>query len=90
MILVPMTNDEFDVILAALARAASAESDTRMVSLGNALEGRARRGDELRDAVAFVDWVKSAPEAERVAVGTDHWDRLEVAARRAVHLSDAS
>lgn len=37
---------------------------------------------ELADAVSFLDRVRSLGEDERLAVGTDHWDRLEAAARR--------
>lgn len=36
---------------------------------------------ELRDAIAFVERVKAASSDEQIAVGTDHWSRLEAAAR---------
>jgi hypothetical protein len=37
--------------------------------------------------VQFFDRVKKASDAERIAVGQDHWDWLERAARRVAHLS---
>lgn len=37
---------------------------------------------EVRDALDFFDRVKAASADEQIAVGTDHWDRLEAAARR--------
>lgn len=40
---------------------------------------------ELRDAVAFFDKVRAASADEQIAVGTDHWDRLEAAARNLVN-----
>lgn len=43
---------------------------------------------EARDAVEFFDKVKGATEAEKIAVGTDHWDRLEAAIRACAALSD--
>lgn len=39
---------------------------------------------ELSQALEFFDNVRAAPEEERIAVGTDHWDWLESAARRCV------
>jgi len=36
---------------------------------------------ELKDAVAFFDRVAGASDDEKIAVGHDHWDRLEAAAR---------
>lgn len=39
---------------------------------------------ELRNAVAFLDKVRAASEDERIAVGQDHWERLEAAARALV------
>lgn len=44
---------------------------------------------ELRNAIAFFDKVKGATEAEKIAVGTNHWDRLEAAARKAISTSPA-
>ena len=41
------------------------------------------RIDELRDAIAFLDKVRASRQSEQIAVGTDHWDRLEKAARAA-------
>lgn len=40
--------------------------------------------DALRDALIFVDKVRNASMAEQIAVGTDHWIRLEQAARDVV------
>jgi hypothetical protein len=37
--------------------------------------------EELSDAIAFFDRVKSASLEEQIAVGQDHWIRLEAAAR---------
>lgn len=37
---------------------------------------------DLKRAVVFFDKVKVATQAEKNAVGTDHWDWLEKAARR--------
>ena len=45
-------------------------------------QGMEEAVQEVRDAVAFVDRVRAATEAEKNAVGTDHWDRLESAARQ--------
>lgn len=39
---------------------------------------------ELHAALDFFDRVKAAPERDRIAVGTDHWDRLEAATRGVV------
>jgi hypothetical protein len=47
MIQVLMSDDEFELVLAALATASATEVDTRIVVLGNALEGRAGRMSEL-------------------------------------------
>lgn len=38
----------------------------------------------LHEAVRFMDRVRAASNAERVAVGSDHWDWLETAARHVV------
>lgn len=40
--------------------------------------------EDLRDAVAFFDRVKGSSQADKIAVGSDHWDRLEKAARKLV------
>lgn len=40
--------------------------------------------EEMKKALEFFDLVKAAPENERIAVGQDHWDWLESAARRVV------
>lgn len=42
---------------------------------------------ELEQALAFFDRVKQSSEEERCAVGADHWDWLEQAARRVVEAS---
>lgn len=42
---------------------------------------------ELRRAVEFFDRVNASSAAEKNAVGRDHWDWLEKAARRAAQLS---
>lgn len=39
---------------------------------------------ELRNALDFLDRVRKATLDEQIAVGTDHWERLEAAARRIV------
>ncbi|WP_286951483.1 MULTISPECIES: hypothetical protein [Brevundimonas] len=38
--------------------------------------------EEARDAVDFFDRVKAATQAEQIAVGRDHWTRMEAALRR--------
>lgn len=38
--------------------------------------------EEVADAVDFFDRVKAATQDEQIAVGRDHWNRLEAAARR--------
>lgn len=38
----------------------------------------------LREAVLFFDRVKASSGPERTAVGSDHWDWLETAARHVV------
>lgn len=38
----------------------------------------------LRSALDFLDRVQASTGDERTAVGTDHWDWLEKAARRVV------
>lgn len=43
--------------------------------------------DRLRQAVDFFDRVKASTAAERTAVGRDHWDWLESAARDVVKAS---
>jgi hypothetical protein len=90
MIQVMMSDDEFELLMIALAKASATEADTSMIALGNALEGPVRRSDELRRAVEFFDRVKAASEDEKIAVGHDHWDRLESAARDAVAPLQAS
>lgn len=42
---------------------------------------------ECADAVDFFDRVHSASDDEKIAVGTDHWNRLEAACRQAAALS---
>lgn len=37
--------------------------------------------EEVADAVDFFDRVKASTQAEQIAVGRDHWNRLEAAAR---------
>jgi hypothetical protein len=44
---------------------------------------------DLRRAVQFFDRVKEASLDEKIAVGTDHWDWLEKAARRVANISNA-
>lgn len=43
----------------------------------------------LRDAIAFFDKVKNATQDEQIAVGTDHWDRLERAVRSLIPAAPA-
>jgi len=43
---------------------------------------------DLRRAVEFFDKVKAGTQAEQIAVGQDHWDWLERAARRVAELSN--
>ena len=38
--------------------------------------------DECRRAVEFMDRVRASSDAEKNAVGNDHWDWLERAARK--------
>lgn len=61
-----------------LHRLAMSEEALRIVSK--------RQGaiNELREAITFFDRVKVAPENERIAVGQDHWNWLEAAARKVV------
>jgi hypothetical protein len=42
---------------------------------------------ELEQALAFFDRVRQSSDEERCAVGADHWDWLEQAARRVVEAS---
>lgn len=42
---------------------------------------------EAKDAVAFFDQVKAASQDEKIAVGRDHWNRLEAAIRAVAALS---
>lgn len=81
MLQIVVTEKELDLILHALAVSAASSTGTELISLGNELENRARRCRELSDAVEFLDRVRDASEAEKLAVGTDHWVRLEAAAR---------
>lgn len=37
--------------------------------------------EDLKRCVAFFDKVSAASDAERTAVGSDHWDWLESAAK---------
>lgn len=43
--------------------------------------------DDLKRALAFFDKVKVSTEAEKTAVGTDHWEWLEKAARRVAQMT---
>lgn len=45
--------------------------------------------EEARDAVAFFDRVKAASQDEQIAVGRDHWNRLEAAIRAVAALGEA-
>lgn len=40
--------------------------------------------EQVRAAVAFFDQVKTATPDEKIAVGSDHWEWLELAARSVV------
>lgn len=42
---------------------------------------------ELKNAIEFFDRVRASSEDERVAVGQDHWNWLENAARKAAALA---
>lgn len=42
---------------------------------------------EARDAIDFLDRVRAASPAEQIAVGHDHWDRVEAALRAVAALS---
>lgn len=42
--------------------------------------------EEARDAINFFDKVRCASAEEKIAVGTDHWDRLEKSLRQVVEL----
>lgn len=85
----PVTEDTYDLKLEGVLRAAltaafakvrepttptSAEIDSseEAVRLRNALR-------EAKSAVEFFDKVKNASEDEKIAVGTDHWDRVMAA-----------
>jgi hypothetical protein len=39
---------------------------------------------ELQSAIDFFDRVRASPDRDQIAVGHDHWDRLEKAARRCI------
>lgn len=40
--------------------------------------------DELKESLEFFDKVKQSSQEEQIAVGTDHWNWLETAARKVV------
>jgi hypothetical protein len=37
---------------------------------------------EIKNAIRFLDRVNNSSEDEKIAVGRDHWDWLETAARK--------
>lgn len=37
---------------------------------------------EAREAIDFFDRVRSSPDDERIAVGSDHWDWIESVIRK--------
>lgn len=48
-----------------------------------------RAARNLKAAVEFFDRVEASTETEKLAVGTDHWDWLELAARTVASLAPA-
>lgn len=71
------TMNAVHTVLAALASPPISERERE-------LEGALR---EARDAVDFFDRVKAATQDEQIAVGRDHWNRMEAALRTVAALT---
>lgn len=69
----PATADDIPAILALLSPAAP--------DAGGGEDRMRIAVREAADAVDFFDRVKASSQAEQIAVGRDHWDRLEAAIR---------